>query len=1282
MVNVTVYINDVNDNSPVFDQPEYTVELPENMTVGTKVVQVHASDLDSGLGGKVRYTAILGYLNTSLNLNAENGSITVSTDSHGFDREVMPEYHLYVEARDMDGNGNRAQVPLIIRLIDVNDETPIFEKDLYEFILAADLTSFTTSAIIHATDKDATAPNNVVRYELIHGNYENNFVLDKVTGELTVRQKINLRSKKSAGMRRRRDAQDMTISDAESDLFILTARAYDLGVPVRFSTTSIRIYPPESRKRIVTFVVPGSSLDKRKTEETLSAITGGKVFIHEIRPLRPEEPGAKDLLDGNPNIKERSVVTATVLYDSSSVVDISQIQQRLSQHNNSYAIMPQNTAASDNLTPTQTQYKAENKVLFWLLILLATLVALTILILLMCCICSWCPLYGAATNSHTAKEDPHHSFHNSRTNLINDRDVYIEDVMDDRRLVEMKEKLTRTTENRQLENARFKNYDKDARQIDDDSMRRHEIDRGSDVDFGTAHNSLKNKRELFIKDGNVEILQLMTRDKTRDGAALDDDNIYVNVPIKSSTNLSQPQLLMVDNTGKEILMRRFIEEQPDGKQIIREHYHIVPGATYIQSMPNEILQESTLKGDTFPLGKSGPNSIVYSQTEPEVKVIHTQSVQGEEELTQLQPVVGDHTLSNELEHSLKQQNALLRQILLEKEKLETRYTQHEIVLETQSLPGQSMAIGTQTDCDAGTQTEPTDGYLGSLKARRARSENDDSMSEDEYKYVRFSPPNSPNGMYWIKRRRPKRQPKLRGSSQPRKRIVMVEEVKRKIRTPIREEEEVNEVRKRVPPRKPLRETKTSILRKQLSDESRRIDGAAQHKETNGKHNKSEAISREVLIEISDSLDEFSSPRRQHRTHQYYENIDVEVDENSTEYSIDSDEGEIVIRTNVNPSGRNSYAKRSSETEQPHEVQMKTVSHQNRGMSTTSPTDMQPDIQPEARPRLSRRDSSRRSQTSTRMQTSSEPPNSRYSNSKYEMTPSEIGRNHDNISSEMRGSKRSLNRYYQSETELGAHDEQANEQKTVPKYMEWYYSKKKTPSSTESSKSHLSLKKKSAPERRVSKTRTKSKPEDLATHDDAGKFKPEPAPRKSPPKGSRLLKEDRALNKQHKPKVETDINHPLVQHSEHRFERENAPEVPPAPTKLPHYMYPETPPYATATEKDKDQQRHKPKPSPIKENEVKLTKSKINLYIEDPNAAIPHPHPNPQPHPQPPSQAQKQLNASTLEDDHDSGIAMNSLMNSMGRRNPLAEKKSVFSIAYDDVSRVKKIPSGGESPQYS
>ena len=110
IVNVTVFVVDQNDNPPVFVETEYRVELPENMTAGTRVVQVHADDVDSGLGGRIRYTQILGYLNTSLNLDASSGVITVSTNNHGFDREKMPEYHLYVEARDDDGRGNRAEV--------------------------------------------------------------------------------------------------------------------------------------------------------------------------------------------------------------------------------------------------------------------------------------------------------------------------------------------------------------------------------------------------------------------------------------------------------------------------------------------------------------------------------------------------------------------------------------------------------------------------------------------------------------------------------------------------------------------------------------------------------------------------------------------------------------------------------------------------------------------------------------------------------------------------------------------------------------------------------------------------------------------------------------------------------------------------------------------------------------------------------------------------------------------------------------------------------------------
>lgn len=133
----------------------------------------------------------------------------------------------------------------------------------------------------------------------------------------------------------------------ESDVFVLTVRAYDLGVPVMFTTATIRIYPPESKTRTVTFVLPGRNIDRKKTEDTLSTITGGRVIIHDIQPYNEDRPNGSPStggnngngIDGTPTAinlgggGEKSVVTATVLYDSNSVVDISQIQKRLQLYN-------------------------------------------------------------------------------------------------------------------------------------------------------------------------------------------------------------------------------------------------------------------------------------------------------------------------------------------------------------------------------------------------------------------------------------------------------------------------------------------------------------------------------------------------------------------------------------------------------------------------------------------------------------------------------------------------------------------------------------------------------------------------------------------------------------------------------------------------------------------------------------------------------------------------------------------------------------------------------------
>lgn len=81
---------------------------------------------------------------------------------------------------------------------------------------------------------------------------------------------------------RQKSPQNRLSRDVE--VYTLTVRAYDLGVPVMFSTINIRIYPPESKTRSVTFVLPGHKIDRKKTEDILSTITGGRVIIHDIQP--------------------------------------------------------------------------------------------------------------------------------------------------------------------------------------------------------------------------------------------------------------------------------------------------------------------------------------------------------------------------------------------------------------------------------------------------------------------------------------------------------------------------------------------------------------------------------------------------------------------------------------------------------------------------------------------------------------------------------------------------------------------------------------------------------------------------------------------------------------------------------------------------------------------------------------------------------------------------------------------------------------------------------------
>ena len=92
---LVINILDLNDNTPRFSQPLYNPSILEDANIGAIVVQLMASDGDSGLNGQVIYR--LGASDSTFQINQNTGVITTKVL---LDREKVPVYSLVVEAVD------------------------------------------------------------------------------------------------------------------------------------------------------------------------------------------------------------------------------------------------------------------------------------------------------------------------------------------------------------------------------------------------------------------------------------------------------------------------------------------------------------------------------------------------------------------------------------------------------------------------------------------------------------------------------------------------------------------------------------------------------------------------------------------------------------------------------------------------------------------------------------------------------------------------------------------------------------------------------------------------------------------------------------------------------------------------------------------------------------------------------------------------------------------------------------------------------------------------------
>uniref|UniRef100_A0A8C5KCS5 Protocadherin gamma subfamily A, 4 n=1 Tax=Jaculus jaculus TaxID=51337 RepID=A0A8C5KCS5_JACJA len=145
---ILITIVDTNDNAPVFSQPQYHVNVKENLPVGSRILTIKATDPDEGANGEVTYSFrnVRDKISQLFQLNSLSGDITVLGD---LDYEDSGFYDIDVEGHD--GPGLRARSKVLVTVLDVNDNAPEIT-----------ITSFTSSI------QETSPPGSVVALFNVH----------------------------------------------------------------------------------------------------------------------------------------------------------------------------------------------------------------------------------------------------------------------------------------------------------------------------------------------------------------------------------------------------------------------------------------------------------------------------------------------------------------------------------------------------------------------------------------------------------------------------------------------------------------------------------------------------------------------------------------------------------------------------------------------------------------------------------------------------------------------------------------------------------------------------------------------------------------------------------------------------------------------------------------------------------------------------------------------------------------------------------------------------------
>ncbi|XP_059845899.1 protocadherin-10-like [Hypanus sabinus] len=195
-----VEILDINDNSPTFPEKSIRLQMAESIAPGSRYPLESALDLDVGAN-----TVNIYNISTSeqfrLNVNfREDGSTIVELLlDKPLDREQEASFQLVLTAFDGGKPPRSGTTQITISVLDINDNAPVFEKNVYTASLVENAPLGTLVIRIKAVDLDQ-GTNAEVKYSFanrVSGQVRELFSLDPETGEIKVQEQLDFEEKSS-----------------------------------------------------------------------------------------------------------------------------------------------------------------------------------------------------------------------------------------------------------------------------------------------------------------------------------------------------------------------------------------------------------------------------------------------------------------------------------------------------------------------------------------------------------------------------------------------------------------------------------------------------------------------------------------------------------------------------------------------------------------------------------------------------------------------------------------------------------------------------------------------------------------------------------------------------------------------------------------------------------------------------------------------------------------------------------------------------------------------------